>query len=210
MKKISSVLAITALLAFGAGAAHAQGIHLGLKGGLNVASLTGDDIVNSDARVGFIAGGVLAYQFGRHLTLQPEVLFARKGIQDYTNTGATQALGSIHLDYLEVPILVKFSMPPSGNPSVRPGFFAGPAFSALLSCSDSNTTDDCKNRYAANDLGVVAGLGLDLVRAFGMLTIDGRVNIGLRDFRDPLPTNAAETRNRSFSVMIGAAIPILR
>jgi hypothetical protein len=195
------------MLAVDASNAQAQGIHLGVKGGLNVAMLTGDAITSPDARVSFAAGGMLGYQFGHHITLQPEVLFAQKGIRDWTD-GAGNPQGSIHTSYLEVPILVKFSMPPSGNPSVRPGFFAGPTFGMLLSCDASGT--DCKEDFRDNDLGIVAGAALDFVRDFGMLTFDARVNFGRRHVLDPIPLGIADMKNRSYSVLIGAAIPILR
>ena len=57
------------------------GFSFGLKGGLNVSEFSGTAVDEAwQTKVGFAAGGFLAYRFGDGLALQPEILFSQKGV----------------------------------------------------------------------------------------------------------------------------------
>lgn len=54
----------------------------GLKGGLNIATLTGDDVENEGkkSKLGLCAGGFITYSINDIFAIQPEVLFTMKGV----------------------------------------------------------------------------------------------------------------------------------
>lgn len=59
-------------------AAHAQNASLGVKGGLNMASYSGDHAPDMHLKSGLVAGGFVTIPT-RLVTIQTEVLFSQKG-----------------------------------------------------------------------------------------------------------------------------------
>ena len=116
--KILAIGAFAAMLVLPQTAA--AGVKFGIKGGANIANVNGDfteTIADWKSSVGFCAGIFLELNFGRILTIQPEVL--------YTMKGADAGTGKLKFDYIEIPILLKIRIPTG---SVHPFIFAGPAF----------------------------------------------------------------------------------
>ena len=74
MKKI--VLSIAAMLVFGF--ANAQDVRFGVKGGLNIATLTGD-VQDASTKVGFHVGGFAEIKVSDKFAVQPELLFSTQG-----------------------------------------------------------------------------------------------------------------------------------
>ncbi len=76
----ANVIVIAILLLMFSTAVFAQRITAkGIKGGLNIATITGDDIEGFDSKMGFVFGGFLTYEVNETFSFQPEVLFSRKG-----------------------------------------------------------------------------------------------------------------------------------
>jgi len=141
MKQVKIILIAILLLMFST-AVFAQGITAkGVKGGLNIATLTGDDIDDADSKMGFAFGVFITYEINEMLSLQPEVLFTMKGAKfkdEYTEVEDDYEYyekyeGSWNLDYLEIPVLVKINIPMEGN--IKPNVFLGPALGFNLSAT---------------------------------------------------------------------------
>jgi outer membrane immunogenic protein len=132
MKKLLSVLAIGAFVALLVVPQTASaGVKFGIKGGANIANVNGDFMEGLEdwkSTIGFCGGIFLELNFGRVLTIQPEVLYTMKG----ANTGD----GKLKFDYIEIPVLLKLRIPIS---SVHPFVFAGPAFGFNLKATRSTT-----------------------------------------------------------------------
>ena len=202
----------------------AQGITAkGVKGGLNIATLTGDDAEDEKSKIGFAFGGFLTYEVNKMFSLQPELLFTMKGtkfefeyIEDY---GSFQYYykqeGSWNLNYLEIPILAKLNIPMEGN--IKPNVFLGPALGFNLSATfDSDwedkgyedgvlvfedsggVNDDIEDYIKGVDFGLVFGAGVD----FGQISVDARYNFGLSTIADE---GDAEIKNSVISIMLGYA-----
>ncbi len=172
---------------------------LGIKAGINIATVGGDDKafdlvqinpslaglpkVDPVTRVGFVAGA--SYKIGllMGLSIQPEVLYSQKGavynISVPPSYGGWTAKATIKYAYIDVPVLVKYSFP---LPLVSPFIEGGVAYSILLSAKETNEISvnpteemDLKDETTKNDFSIVLGAGVQLL----MIDIDARYVIGM-------------------------------
>lgn len=125
---------------------YAQGLSVGMKAGLNLATLYGNDVdvlsnvdilpdafsesIDKKMKTGTSFGVFVTYDINDIFTIQPEFLFTMKGMK--TEAQYEGFLGetinvkeTIILNYLEFPILVKVSILTGG--SVKPNILFGPA-----------------------------------------------------------------------------------
>jgi hypothetical protein len=151
----------------------------GLKLGFGIANINTD--YNEldeflDSRVGFSGGGFLTYAFSRQLAVQPEILYVSKGAaKDLFFVNA-----HLNLDYLEIPVLLKFDCMPDGK--VHPNLYAGPALGLLMASKFHiiSETYDIKDYMKSMDFSLVFGGGLDYKR----VTFDVRYTLGLTGIVD--------------------------
>lgn len=105
MKKV--LLVFVAVLT--AGIANAQmEWDFGVKGGVNFAKLTGDDVEDADGRTGLLIGLVAESAFNESWGLQVEVNYSEQGLED-DDTGV-----ALQLDYINIPVLAKYYIAGSG------------------------------------------------------------------------------------------------
>jgi hypothetical protein len=77
MKRISIIMIA---MIFCASLLAAQGITgYGIKGGLDIATLTGDDADDMESVIRFAVGGFLTYNFNEMFAIQPEVYCSMQG-----------------------------------------------------------------------------------------------------------------------------------
>ena len=62
----------------------------GVKAGINIANVSGDDVENADSKLGLIGGGFLTYKISDMFAIQPELLFTMKG----SKSKETDAIGT--------------------------------------------------------------------------------------------------------------------
>ncbi len=172
----------------------------GLKGGLNLANFSGD-IENNKSMVAF-GGGV----FGKitpspTICIQPEVLFMQKGAEDDVEGGE-----KLKLNYIEVPVLVKYMIPTEGN--INPSIFAGPAVSFLMSADYGD--EDMKDYIKSVDFGLAFGAGADIAigDGGGKVTFDGRYTLGLSNINDADDSDEISVKNGVITFMVGYAFPL--
>lgn len=133
--------------------------YYGFKSGLNGSTITGDDIGDTQPKIGLVAGGFAELCIDDYTSVQPEVLYSQQGVK-YTDHNGFD--GTLKLDYINVPVLVKFR---ASNTLV---FEAGPQMGLLLSAKDKyestsiSGTDDIKDNYEPIDFGANLGLNYDL------------------------------------------------
>jgi hypothetical protein len=191
MKNLSKILVVGA---FGAmlvlPQTAAAGVKFGIKGGASIANVNGDftdTIADWKSTVGFCGGIFLELNFGRVLTIQPEVL--------YTMKGADVGTGKLKFDYLEIPILLKLRIPTG---SLHPFVFAGPAFGFnLKAVLEGIEIED----MPAADYSAVLGGGLQLGRS---IHIDVRYTMGLQKLEIPA-LETIDLKNGVLSATIGLA-----
>lgn len=184
-------LLLTALIAAMGISASAQPVGpsmaFGIKGGGNLANFYGDAVGNVEAKLRGIGGAYIKFQFNEVLGFQPEVLYAQKGAKqtELVNIGGT--LGTIegewHYDYIEVPLLITFTVPTQGN--MAPHFFAGPTISILASAKGVSGGQelDLKDFTKSTDFSLTIGGGLT-VGGTTKFVLDLRYVMGLSEFDD--------------------------
>jgi len=139
----------------------------GVLAGINFATLGGSDIQDAKTRTGFTAGAYAALPIGTGVSVQPELLYSMEGAK--TNTGSN---GALKLDYLRVPVLLRFAVPTAGT--TRPFVAAGPSFGFQTRCEFSGSTGGVSVSESCDDAGASFG-GLERKK----LDVSGRIEGGL-------------------------------
>ncbi len=208
MKRLSvTMFAIVVMFTLFSASVAAQGLTgKGLKAGLNIANLRGDDMEDWDSKMGFSAGGFITYSINDMFAIQPEVLFTMKGAKYEKELYGETLKQTISLNYLEIPVLAKLSMPTQG--SVKPNLFVGPSLAILLSAKveweygvESDELD-MKDDTKSIDLGLVFGGGVDfdLGPDKGKLSAEARYTLGLATVDDG---EEVDMKNSVISLMVG-------
>jgi hypothetical protein len=195
MRKTSIVLLVlVTALVFGLPQyCSAQGLSLGIKGGVNMAKFTGADAGTNSMKTGLVGGAYATIDL-MFVNIQPEVLFSQKG--------ATYEVLGLSLDqnlnYVEIPVLIKF---PLGK-IVVPSIYAGPSFGMLMSADIEGI--DVKDAFVSSDLGLVFGVD---VKTPIKLTVDARYNLGLqttaKEYELLGQTYNPDVKNSTVSLMVG-------
>lgn len=182
MKKL---LLFTAITALALSAAQSQELRFGIKAGLNVATIGGDDYYDDlDPRLSFHIGGLVEIPLARRFSLQPEILYSSQGAKydDDFDIFDDTVEGDLILDYITVPILVKFSIIEGLSAE------AGPVFSFLVSAEEDHFNNDgeverfdAENDYKSFDAALAVGASYRLnMGVFFSL----RYNKGFLDIND--------------------------
>ena len=178
MKRLITILVICGIIGLAAlPQPAAAAIQFGIKVGGNIAKPTGadthDPVATLKSRVGFTGGIFLAFNFGRILTIQPEIVYTMKGASyvalddSYTD--------KLYANYIEIPLLLKLRIP---IPVIQPFVFAGPSVGFKL--SEKHERDGVPFSdilFKNNDYGAIFGAGVNLGRNF---MIDVRYSLGLQ------------------------------
>lgn len=142
---------------------------IGLHGGLSdySQSYSGVAYGSSDSKAGFTAGLDFELPLKYGVYLQPEVNYSQMGGQDWvsydngsssSSSSSNQYYGTLHYNYLQVPILIKYKPLHSGF-----GIYAGPQYGYLLNTSfnfhDGGPNDKtAKDVSYRNELSGLAGI----------------------------------------------------
>ncbi len=172
-----------AILMTGAVAANAQ-TSFGIKAGLNISNLRGDDVAGGDVKSLIGAnGGLYAHiPAGTNFAVQPELLYSMEGAKAKNSDIKTE------LNYVNVPVMLQYV-----NPS---GFYAelGPQIGFLTSAKvkTGSVSSDIKNELATINLSAGAGLGYNFTPAIGAGV---RYMLGLTRLGDNDPKADIKTSN---------------
>lgn len=179
--------------------ASAQTFQFGVKGGVNFATLSVEDGDSPfESRIGLVAGGFVTWRAFSWLELQPEVLFTSKG----ATVEESGIASDLMVDYLEVPILARYTRPLSDH--WRFYVAGGPTLATRLRArtrtefSGGTEEIDVDDDVEQMDFGVAVGGGLEM----GTFVFDGRYTFGLSDI-DADQSDTSTFRNRVISVTAG-------
>ncbi len=205
MKKSAALFLVLLLTAFLA--PRAEAITFGLKAGFNSSTIsfnnTSSITADTNRVKGLTAGVFASFSLGL-VSVQPELLYSRRGFQFYIPEGPYTY--DYKLDYLEVPVLVKVRVIPAGP--IKPFVFAGPSFGYLLKAKGIDRSNEPEVSYDITDIfkrteaAVVMGAGIDLGLPFIKATLDARYHLGLTVIQES-GEETSSTKNKGFSVMIG-------
>lgn len=193
MKKLFlSILVIFGLLtAFCVQQVNAQA-DFGLRTGVNFSSYNDViDDVDQDTRTGLMLGAYLDISIPTiPFSIQPEVLYTQKG---YEEGGAT-----LKSDYLEVPVLAKFSFAPG---PIQPHIYLGPYAAFPINTEGPGGGVSVFVDDTQTDFGGIAGAGTDINAGVANLNLGVRYGFGLVDAFEN-----GQGKNSVFSVVAGISL----
>ena len=192
----------------------------GIKGGVNLGTIGGDDKPSDLKNRMGIAGGI-SYRIGliAGLSIQPEVMYIQKGsVIEVNSLQGMYTFNYKHtgkLDYIDIPVLLKFNLPvPVFSPYIEGGMSYGILLSAKEKSEQSSNAPgitsesqetDIKDYITKNDLSWIVGVGFDL----SILDINARYVVGMKRLYkdDPATTsideNAPKVYNRGIILTAG-------
>jgi hypothetical protein len=168
MKKI--LLTVIVISSFNA--LMAQHAEFGIKGGVNLATLNGDNNSELGNRTSFHIGGLAHLHLSKQFAIQPELM--------YSGQGADFSGGDIKLSYINVPVIAQYMF--------GAGFRiqTGPQFGFLTGAKVGDS--DAKDSFNGFDLSWSFGAGYLSPTGLG---VDARYNLGLTDISD----NSTDVKN---------------
>ena len=170
--------------------------HFGVKGGVNFATVTGDDYGNPDSRTSFHVGALVEFPLTEMFSLQAEALYSGQGFKTDINADFIGGDGKVEyqLDYINVPILAKVYVFEGLSLEV------GPQFSFKVNEEwdiDANADD---GDFEVNDaesfeFGIAAGVSFET--SMGLFAT-GRYNMGVTEI-----IKDTDAKNSVFQIGIG-------
>lgn len=166
------------------GFANAQGVKIGVKGGLNVSNFTGDlDGIDVGYQTGFNAGGFVEIKLSDKLVVQPEILFSMQGAEfkngkAYVEGKLVTGSANFILNYVNVPVMFKYSLVKNFSIEVGPqiGFLASAKTKTVVNGYSGKHEMDVKKIFESTDFGLNLGAGYDFTENF---SVGVRYNLGL-------------------------------
>ncbi len=184
-------------------------IDIGIKGGLNFASLNTSATVGQtySNRTGYHVGAYAMFKLTK-IAIQPEIVFSKQG-QTYTTPSISN--GTSNFDYINIPIMIKFYLLEGLNLQAGPqfGFLASSSGYVYNTATNNVTVQSLTSLVKSSDVSLAVGAGWDLI--FG-LNITARYNLGLSDINKITGASAPssvtslgtqEAKNQVFQVSVG-------
>jgi hypothetical protein len=184
MKK--KMFIFTVALTLTAGAISAQESRFGIKGGLNVSTLTTNDFDDKNLKPGFHVGVFNKISLGEALAIQPELLFSTKGAKYSYDNILVKGDSKFNLNYIELPVKLVVNLLTIFE--VQFGPYVGYLVNAkaetnaeVLDFWNIGSEDEIdRKQFKAFDYGLSMGLGLNL----DPLVIGVNYNLGLTTVAD--------------------------
>jgi hypothetical protein len=187
-------------------------LRFGVRAGANLASVRGDfaDLAEPKIQPGLSAGGLATLSLAPMVDFEIDVLYVQKGFKtvsegadDNGNPTGTSVESHLRLQYLDVPMMAKLSLPSWGL--VSPYVVAGPnmAFALAGKIEAYGETSNVTSDLTKVVLGATGGLGFKLGTGPISFGIESRYTTDFADLWD-LSGNV-ETINHGVSVTAWAA-----
>lgn len=208
-----SISLLVALLVLAPGAAEAQ---FGVKGGINLVDFFGDDVEEAESRPRLAGGASFDIFSLGPITLSPEIYYAQKGAEEFQSRLVQGEPAEVSLSYVEVPVLVRISVP-IGGARFQPYIAGGPLFGWKLDCSVSEDAagieESCDELVGGREqlentlrdyeqgLMVGAGFAIPVFQGIGAVTVDARYARGLTRLAEG--DEGPAIKNRALSVLLG-------
>ena len=151
-------------------------VYYGIRLGMNISTLTGD--IDMGSKVGLNVAPIIGLRVS-----DTTPVFLESGLY-FSGLGAKKGKSSIALNYLEIPVLIKYGIQASDDIAVLP--FVGPTFRYGLFGGKWKTEGEGKvnsfggDRFKRADMGIKLGCGaeynklyLELGYEFGIINIAG-------------------------------------
>lgn len=204
MRNVLVALCCIAVVSVSLDNAEARKAYAGIKGGVNIADITGDDAEGLGSRNGFVGGAFYGIDFTDDFGVRLDALYVQKGAegQFVVDDGDTHDV-IVSLDYLEFPVLFMVGFPTSEKFAVN--LFAGPTFgfnmSAELEIPEHGETEDLD--VETFELGATFGGGLEYMLSSMSIIGDFRYALGATSITDDF-----DGKSSGIGVMVGVKFPL--
>jgi hypothetical protein len=193
MKKI--ILLVVMVFAFGfVNAQDKENMSFGVKGGLNVSSITNadQDGVNSKSLIGFHAGFFGEFMISDKFAIQPEVLYSTQGVKlDFEGDK-----GDLKLDYINIPVMAKYYVADTFSLELGPQI----GFLVSAKAKSGGVSEDIKDQVKSTDVSLGFGASYYFAEKF---MLGARYNLGLTQMQKDLATGESQSKNSVFQVSLG-------
>ena len=182
MKKVCIVLC----LLIASISVSAQGLDFGIKAGVNFANLP--DATSAENRTGFTGGIFAGVKFNDKVGIQADLLYSQQGAEFDTD--------KIDLNYVNVPVVLKYFLIQGLN------IQAGPQFGFVVDDNVRNVTQNIADSESFDLTGII-GVGYDLPLG---LKLEGRYNFGLTDATSEnvnIDQGSLESKNSVITLSVG-------
>ena len=158
----------------------AQGVGVGIKGGVNFANVDAEDL-STNSITSYHIGGYVNINLSEKFGITPEV--------QWTAMGSEIEDAELNTDWISVPIMLRF------KPISLISLEAGPQFNFLVNAEYGG--DDWKDQLKSNEFGLGVGAGIHLP-----LGINGGVRyiLGFTNIND---VSDESIKNRTFQIYVG-------
>jgi len=177
---------------------------------LTLSKFGGQDAEGSKLQFGFAAGGTVTLSLTRNVALEPELLYVLRGSKFSSASGSS----SVHIGYLELPVLLILRIPPSKPGGVSPNVYGGVAGGFRIDCrvkASSGSVEviqTCGNQSEPPprrlDAGLVFGAGVEIRR----IRAGVRYELGMMKIHAGDPPN--DIKNRTLFFLVGTSFPSFR
>lgn len=163
MKKIFTSAAIALAMLFTANTANA-GINFGLKGGLNVTSMSlNSEVFDASNRAGFFIGPTLKFTLPIvGLGIDASALYDQREAK--LTVGDAKTKESVKTQAINIPINARYSVGLGSVASVL--FFAGPQFGFNVGDKDVDLGGDSRWKFRSSQFSVNVGAGFSFMNHF--------------------------------------------
>jgi len=204
MRYVYGGLLCAAMLVGSLGDAEAGTKYFGVKGGVNIADMTGNDAEGLGSRNGFIGGAFFGVDFAEGFGVRIDGLYVQKGAEGPFPTDD----GDIHntvfkLDYIEFPVLFTVGFPAGENFAVN--LVAGPTFGFNTTAEaeiEEHGTEEVAGAESF-EFGAAFGGGLEYILSSFSIIADVRYAIGATSIVEDV-----DAKNAGVGVMLGVKFPL--
>ena len=198
-KLLSTTLVIIVSLISSYGLQAQSNTSLGLRVGLNVANLTGENVNTEGPRNGLLIGGFYTHSISNDFGISGELLYSQQGARGKTATGQEF---TAELNYLQIPVYGNYFLKVSDAVYLKLMF--GPTVGILLDAEqdfENGNSVETTDSYNSADYGLLGGVGMHYSLGNKMwLNLDARYNLGLATVSE----NAdIDINNSVFSLVLG-------
>jgi len=211
-RNMKKIVLFTGLVIFSMSGMFAQAdskaVQFGVKGGVNSATISGDDINDAKSRTSFNVGVLAEIPITERLSIQPEVMYSGQGFDvkeiDQDNIFDTNENVEYQLDYIQVPILLKAYLVKGLSVEVGPqfGFKIHEELDFQPNADGGDIEINPEDSYIKDfDTSLAIGAGYKFDNGF---FVNGRYNLGLTNiFKEDTILENIDAKNAVWQVGLG-------
>lgn len=186
---------MAAIFAIGfANAQENEDMSFGVKGGLNISSITNSDVegMDSSTLVGFHIGLFGKFMIADKFAIQPELLYSTQGVK-------LEGFGSeadLKIDYINIPVMAKYYVAKDFSLELGPQI----GFVTSAKIESGGESESVKDDVKSIDLSLGFGASYNIVDNF---MVGARYNLGLTRLQEDLEPGESESKNSVFQISVG-------